>query len=277
MTGEILRLKPDQVINEIRQGKIAVVSAPKPVERPKSESIGTEKAKRIFGENFLGPEAILVMEDKLWARGVKVEFEIPKIDFPYSEVDIEKASRDVSKGKSRMVVLRPEWMIVKEGNQDVRKPVNILNLRDLFKNQTKDGSGRVICVSYDFNPFGKGSVFYSQDWYDNRDFAKEPLKAGYAMPTKRILPNSTNITWNDQQTLLEPGERRREANEAVWDMILYYASTGKKILGYRFDWTSSRLSDGRPVGVSGFASGGLCLNSWFPSISGDVLGVCPSR
>jgi hypothetical protein len=165
-------------------------------------------------------------------------------------------------------------MVIKKGNQDVRKPVNILNLRDLFKKEDRFGSGR---ISYQFNPFGEGPVFYNQDWYDNEDFAKQPLKAGYAMPTKEVLPDSTNTNWNDQQALLEPGERRREANEAVWDSILYYASTGIKILERHYDWTNSHTFNGSPVNVGDFDSHGLRLGSWLPSESPGFLGVCPSR
>jgi hypothetical protein len=273
MTGEILRLKPDQVISEIRQGTIEVVSVLKPVEQPEAEPGGIEKAKRIFGENFLGPDAIHVMETILKTNGVDVKFEIPTTTFPYTGSDIEKAKQDDSKGTPRMVVLRPEWMIVREGGKDIRKPVNILNLRDLFKKDDRFGSDR---ISYEFNPFGEGAVFCLQDWYDNEDFAKRPLKAGYAIPTKDILFDSIDTTWNDQQALLEPGERRREANEAVWDTILYYASTYKKIMEHPNDWTNSRTSDGSIVSVGDFDSRGLALRSWSPWYSEGALGVCPS-
>lgn len=262
MSETILRLKPEQVIQEIQNGQIEVVrSNLRPAETPRAEAVGVERAKGVFGENFLGEEAIHVMEAKLKKAGVDVKFEIPTTNFPYTEADIEKARQDESRGRGRMVVLRPEWMFVKERNKDIKKPVNILNLRALLK---------------DKNPFGSGVIFYNQGWYNDQDFAKQPLTAGYAMPTREIITGSTSTTWNDQQNLLEPGERRREANEAVWDTILYYASTGKKVLETRWDWTAT-ASDDDLVYVGYFGSDGLYVDYRPPSYPLPYIGVCPSR
>ncbi len=279
--SEILRLQPGVVINEIRAGVIEVISTPKPSEAPRVEPAtrpGTEKAKALFGENFLGEEVIHVMESKFKAAGVNVKFEIPTDRFPYSDTDVEKAKQDEARGRGRLIVLRPEFMTVKKGGKDVKKPVNIINLRELFKKEKKNVLGQVTEVTYDNNPFGSGTVFYNQNWYNkDEDFATLSLKPGYAMPTKEVVNDSRSKDWNTQQALLEPGERRREANEVVWDTLLYYGATGKKILEKDYDWTSSRASDGRLVSVGYFASAGLRLSHWNPSDSNAYLGVCPSR
>ena len=211
MPEAILRLKPEQVIQEIQGGQIEVIRGdfPTPVEPlPRVESAGVEKAKNVFGENFLGEEAIHLMESKFQVAGVNVKFEIPQVSLPYFDADIENARQDEVRDRGRMVVLRPQWMVVKEGNKEVRKPVNILNLRELFKKEAKNLLGKVTKVTYDNNPFGTGAIFYVQDWCDSKDFAKESLKPGFGMPTREVIPGSTSKTWNDQQALLEPGERR---------------------------------------------------------------------
>ena len=48
------------------------------------------------------------------------------------ETQLQAAKAEKADGKERMVILRPEWMVV-DGE---RKPVNILTLRDLFKQET---------------------------------------------------------------------------------------------------------------------------------------------
>lgn len=276
---EILRLGKDTVISEVHSGTIKVVSqiiSPEPPKVEPSKHGSLEKTKRLFGENFLGEDAIHIMENKFKTAGIEVKFEIPNLIFPYSEANIEKARQDENRDRSRMIVLRPEWMIIREGRQNVRKQVNILNLRELFKKENRH-QGQVISITYNNNPFGSDAVFYDQDWYDDQDFAKQALKPGYAMPTREILDDSRSKNWDEQQTLLESGERRREANETVWDTLLYYASTGKKILESDYDWTQTRTSDGDLVLVGYFGSNGLGLSSWRRSDSDDDLGVCPSR
>ncbi len=282
MPEQILTFKPGETAKLIGEGKMTVVSTPSVVEPsgepPKSERQGIEKAKQLFEEDFLGEEAIHIFEEKCRMKGINVQFEIPQVDFSYSESDIEQAKQEEAMEKTRMAVLRPEWMIVKEGNKDTRKPVTILNLRDLFKKETRNLLGVVSGVTYDNNPFGEGTVFYkySPDWYATENFAKEQLKAGYALPTKEVLPGSTNRTWDDQEKLFEPGEHRREANEAVWDTLLHYAATGRKNLERIWDRTNGRTSYGDAVYVA-FRSDGLRVGYWFPGRPRPNLGVCSSR
>ena len=278
-----LPFDPNLVPQLLKEGRMKIVGAtqtPSHPENPKTEIHGSvvERAKAIFGEDFLGEEAIHLMEDKLKTAGIDVRFEIPDPNtFPYSQQDIEQAKQDDAKDRARMLVLRPSWMVVKEKGQDVRKPINILNLRELFKKEARNKLGMVTGVTYDRNPFGSGAVFYKQDWYDEQDFAKAQLDSGYSLPTKEVLPNSTSMTWHNQQNLLEPGERRRGAVEVVWDEILYYARTGKKVLPNRWDWTKTQTSDGRLVHVGAFASDGLRVARWDPDETHSNLGVVPSR
>lgn len=225
---------------------------------PATGEKGLEKAKKLFGEDFLGEEAIHLMEQKCQASGINVKFEIPKAGNILTDEMLKLLQEDKKNGRERLVSMHPEFMTVNGKG----KPVNLLNLRELF-NRT--------------NPFGNGAVIYNQNWYSNEDFAKQSLKAGFGLPTKEVLADSTSKTWDKQQTLLLKGERRREAIEVLWDGILYYATTGKKLLEDKYDWTQTRTSDGRLVDVGAFASGGLVVDLWDPGSSRSGLGVCPSR
>lgn len=265
MAEEILRLQPDKVKVLIKQGKIEVVSSPK-VEPIASMGGSFEKAKQLFGEDFLGEEAIRVMEEKCKAAGIDVKFVIPALgnfdtiglNAGVSNQLLETAKADEQRGRSRLVVLRPELMVVNRES----KPITILNLRELFKNK---------------NPFGQGKLFYNQTWFDNENFAKEGLKASIGLPAKEVLPDSLSKKWEEQETLLEPGEHRREAIETLWDTLLYYSATGKKVLERHWDWGNTRTSDGYLVMVGGFRADGVDVSSRWPGRSGPGVGVCPSR
>ncbi len=286
MTNEnLLPFDPNKVPDLIKQGKVKVITAPLP---PIVEPIGgirsNEQAKQLFGEDFLGEEAIHIMEQKCQIKGINVTFEIPQIGsfdsnafrFGLSDEILETAKADEATGRARMVVLRPEFMTV-DGE---RKPVTLLNLRDLFRKEEQDPDDANEIIVTDNNPFSDGAgeaIFYDQDWYDDEEFAKQPLRPGFGLPTKEVIDDSLSKKWGEQQALLLPEERRREPVEVAWDAILYYAATGKKVLKQTWDWTGQRTSDGYLVYVGYFGSDGLVVRSWDPGDAGEGVGVCPAR
>lgn len=266
----LLPFDPNKVPDLIKQGKIRVVgaptvpSAPEPVVIPSSRAV--ERAKQLLGEDFLGEEAIHMIEQKFQVAGVNVRFDIPRANL--MDPVVEAAKADEAHSRARLIVLRPEAMVV----NGERKPLNLINLRELFR---KDRRGREF--AYDNNPFGNGTIFYKQDWYDGQDFAQESMRAGFGLPTKEVIRDSTSKTWDQQQSLLLPEENRREAVETAWDTLLYYSNTGKKLLTNRWDWGNSLTSLGYRVHVGVFDSNGLHVNDWYPSGSREDVGVCPSR
>lgn len=269
---EILSLPQGSAKNLIKKGEMTILAPPK---EQQPQVAGTERAKELFGDDVLGAEAILTMEQKLQQAGVNVKFEIPQIGFKYMEPDLQRAKEDATRGRERFVTLRPSWMSV-DGQ---RKPITLVSLRDLFRQeqQVKEGRKTVTVVTYDKNPFGDGAVFYNQDWYDNEDFANKQMIEAYAMPTNETLADSLNISWNDQVNLIEQGEVRRDAVETAWDTILYYAKTGRRLLKTKYDWGHDQSSYGRRVYVGYFGANGLIVYDWHPDDSSPDFGVCPSR
>ncbi len=258
MTGEILRLKPEEVARLFAEGKMEVVA-----------DYMIERAKELLGKDFLGVEAIRNMESKFEWVGVNVEFAIDNIPvFPYDEQDLKLA-----KSNGEMVVLRPAGML--SGGRHVG--VTVVKLRDLFQ---KD-------------PLGKSDppIFF-RDWFDKEDFATKPeeLKLGWTIVKKEVLGGSTDIGWHDRDQLLRQYEaglkgksaknvsvRRRTATEAVYDIMLYYVNTGDKLLLNMWDLTSSQTSIGNVVSVGGYYKHGLLVSIGSPRISIQSGGVCPSR
>ncbi len=257
----------------VEEGKWKVATPPRVETQSRVEDPKVESARNLFGEDFFGEEAIHNFEEKCKLKDINVSFEIPQTVIHLNEAELESAKSEEAEGKGRMVVLRPEWMVV-DGE---KKPVNILTLRDLFKQETVDpNEPNKTITSYDNNPFGEEPVFWDTDWFDEEVFAQEQMKPGYGLPTKEVIPDSWNKTWDDQTALLGEGEKRREAVETVWDSLLYYAATGEKILEDKWDWTNSQTSVQRRVRV-GWDSGGLLVGRWNPGDPNPDIGVCSSR
>ena len=121
--------------------------------------------------------------------------------------------------------------------------------------------------------------FFCVDWYKNEDFfTEEKTKEGMAVIGKNIIPETLDKNYEEQDKILkELGSERRSAVEIMYDIIQYKEKTGYYLLGSRYEWSSSRSSDGRIVGVGSFDSDGVNVNSHGPDYSNDGLGVSFSQ
>lgn len=243
-------------------------------EAPSPKDNMVERAKEILGKDFLGLEAVRKMEAALKGVGANVEFRLDRLpDFPYSEQDLQLAKQN-----GEMVVLRAS-----HANIDGRTaPLSLISFRELFK---KDPVGGIPALFYSFRSD-------ANDWYLQENFATNSLEMelGWAIVKKEFLNGSTSKNWQQQEEVMKKyGEdlrakggtntqvRRRTAKEAVWDTMLYYSNTKEQLLETKYDWTSSRASGDRLVGVGGFDSGGLYVGRWDPANQNPDIGVCPSR
>ncbi len=214
-----------------------------------------ERVAKLFGEDFLGEQAIHKLEDKFRASRIgDVKFEIPIIPFHLNQTQLETAKKDEQKGKARMVVLRPEFMTVR-GERQLITFASLYNIYGVRNNTN--------------NPFVGSGL-----WFDSAPFAKEGLKAKFALPTKEVIPGSLGKKWNEQEKLIEPGESRREVVEVLWDILLYYGTTDKRLLGSHLDWTKTHTGNGDFGCLGRFNSGGYEVTNRNPSDNGTYVGVC---
>jgi len=219
-----------------------------------------------LGCDFLGVEAIEVLENKFGEVGVNVRFPLNELPpFPYTEGDLQAA-----RTFGEMLVLRPEAVIV---NGRVA-PLTMREFTYLL---------RRIRVKLNF------SERDTSDWYRKGEFAQ--IRLGWALVKKDVLPGSTNSTWNSQEYLLRKYEaalkergaqnasvKRRTAAEAVYDLLLHYANTGEMLLQDKFDWTLTRGPQKTSVFVGDFNPRALVVSyCWPESPRRGNIGVCPSR
>lgn len=213
----------------------------------------------IFKGEVLGKESIKVMEQKCKDAGIEVSFESENVQVQYSEEELRDFAPERHPGNNRSAILRPEFMTV-NGEQ---MPITIKNLKKLFNG---------------INPFGTGELFSNQDWFDSEAFVNEAMVPRYAFPTIGLLQSSLSKTWSEQEKLLNEGESRRNAVEAVWDSILQYANaSNNKPLSNNYDWTSTQTVGGGRVSVGRFDGNGLGLDSWSPGSSAPRIGVVAQR
>ena len=167
-------------------------------------------------------DAIHIMEDKCKAAGIDISFCFPLTYddslFPYSDQDIQTIQNDASVGKARIIILSPSDMIV-NGHKE---PISIFTLVRLFK---------------EINPFGEGRIFHEDDFDDDNSYPVGALVPGFACSTKCCIPNSYKFLGLINKHVKRDGGSRREAIDTVWDILLYYAVTGKRLLENEFDWT----------------------------------------
>jgi len=219
-------------------------------------------AKELFGADFIGEEAIRAMEGQCKQAGIEAHFITDNVDLSYAIEKLEEAGKEKGTDRERFLVMRPSGVKFKDEVGEYDGPITISALKRLFK---------------DKNPFGDGTLIYDNSWYEGEAFADQPLQAKYAMPTKKILPESRSKNWADQEKLLKPGETRREAIETLWDTIAYYSSTKQRLLSDGYDWSKTSTSHDDRVFVGDLGRDGVSVGVADPSPSFSDLGVCPAR
>lgn len=70
---------------------------------------------------------------------------------------------------------------------------------------------------------------------------------------------------------------RQSPVEALYDLLVYFEHTGKRMLELEHTWTSRRSADGHLVYVGFFVAYGAGVYGWRPDYVGDDLGVSFSR
>jgi hypothetical protein len=295
MAEEILRLQPDKVKALIKQGKMGIVQAPS-VERSSTSSDLVEFSRKLFEQDFLGPEIV----EKTFGLSLSPG-EIPPIQFTHQELD--EAHRN------------DEILILRVPRTPDRSPLTMQKMQEILQPA--------------FDATGNGKVLFPLDWYKNEDFfTQDRPRLGWALVAKKPVDTSksknfleqseiladylkavayrnTNVPSNFAEAISELGRERQAiagilgsdqkgasaklvdlkinqltrqtATETMYDLMMYFQNNGERLLPNIYTWTNTRTSDGSLVMVGRFDSNGVHVRSYWPDYSDPRVGVCPSR
>lgn len=121
------------------------------------------------------------------------------------------------------------------------------------------------------------TLFYSQDWYDKQDFAKDKGEVGWQLIRKVPIADSTSKTWKEQQALLSKDEETPTAQIVVYTMVGHFLATEERLFEKIYVRTSSLDSDGSRVRVGSFDSKGLNVDGGSDGGRDDRIGVSAGR
>jgi len=218
-------------------------------------AIDVETARRILGDDLLGPVEV---------RDVfGLEEAVPPI--PYSPAEIESAA---SAG-GELLVLRTQ--------RAAGKPLTLLRLIERAPN------------AFDRHFLRKMGYQLKEEWgIELEPLANSETSApGWMLVRKEILDETRNLPYEEQTEQMRGyarsrrvhagAIRRRSAVETAYDLVLYQAARGVRLLADTWDWTTSRTLDGGYLNVGGFGPNGMQVLSYSTAVRHGALGVCPSR
>ncbi len=271
-------------------------------EIPKSATI--EKAKELFGTDFLGPDQIKK------ALGFEVDPNaIPNIKF--SQEELERA-----KELDQYLILRMD----RDGNGTPLTMEHLVNAMQPV-----------------FTADDKGKILYGVDWYPDEPFYKtETPRMKWALVSKSPVPDSTSANYLKQSeviaaylkntvfrgqtippeyqaafteldnqkgviaSLIDPSSNtyantwkdgadrlaklkltqltRQLPVEVVYDFLVYFRNTDDvRLLESMYTWTAQQTQDGSLVLVGYSAANGASGGRWYPDDSHPHVGVVLSR
>ncbi|MFH0814610.1 MAG: hypothetical protein V1902_00745 [Candidatus Falkowbacteria bacterium] len=129
----------------------------------------------------------------------------------------------------------------------------------------------------------KPELFYSKaddGWYCKQEqtFARDDkVGEGWLALRKKVVPNSTDKTWGEQQKLLSAEERVPNAAEVAWGVIAYKAVRDEFLLPTMYARTSSVSALGVHVLIGYFDAAGLHVYYYWYDDRDDGLGLAGAR
>lgn len=254
--AEIIRRPKEEFIKMIQSGAVRKVAPviPEP-EKKLSHPGSVEHAKKLFGNDFYGEEAIERLNEKIRFDICNANFKFAVSyyrKFPFTEDQLKNAKDDEKNGRERILVLRPAALTMDGISFET------ITLNKLIKYKIIDKYRDITLTYFLLTYLGLKVADYFEPYLN------ETLKPGFAMPTKYPIPNSAAISFSEQEKLIPPGESRRSAVEAVWDMKLCQAN-GMSILRDNWDWTRSERLLKKKVAIANGRN--KMINSLAESIS----------
>jgi len=124
----------------------------------------------------------------------------------------------------------------------------------------------------------KRELFCSHEdsWYNNEQFAQNKGEVGWHLVRKNVLPNSTDKTYADQQTLADTDETP-SARVMVYTIIGHYLATGEQLFKNVYTRCAELGADGIRVLVGYFFAYGLGVYYYSDDYCGSWIGLAPAR
>ena len=189
------------------------------------------EAKQVLGSNFIGPDELTLIADKM---GIKVPTEIPII--PY---DLEELK---NKQKDYILILGSSQM--KNG-----EPLTLKTLRDHFG----------------VNPDVSEPCFYDQDWYLKEDFATNcTVEQKWYLLRKELIENTRGM---DTETQTEVNHKYLpSALLCAYIFFAWYFYSSQYLWKNDFVWCSDldsnddRIYVARYYDLTGFSKNGFSIH-----------------
>lgn len=258
-------------------------------------------AEKLFGQDFLGPDQI----NSAFLDQVEIPEIIPSI--PFSRQELERAKElgqmlilRVNKAKdgSDLTIKRINTML----DGKIRDKDNVLyqNLIDIYKGESFYNKHTPILswalVSKEIVPHSSNTNYLQQTealvkYLEDEVFKGKALPTEYAEAVAEFEKEKANIApaisstieseWKEAASKMEALKltqlTRQSPTEAIYDNIVCYQQTGKRLLENIYTWTKLRRNDGSLIFVGDFSSNGVCISAREPNCSAPHLGVAFSR
>ncbi len=107
-------------------------------------------------------------------------------------------------------------------------------------------------------------LFYGHEevWYSKQAFAKDRCEIGWHLVRNALVANSTNKTWDEQQTFLSQDEETPKAQVLIYTIIGYFLATGDRLFENAYVRCLDLGSSGGRVFVGDFDGDGLDVSSY---------------
>lgn len=174
-----------------------------------------EKAKQLFGVNFIGIDELSAIADKL---GIQVPLLAPEL--PYSQSELELHSKDC------ILILGIEKMIDGKG-------FTLMNLREKF------GTDSLVSEP----------SFYNQDWYLKEKFITEGLENRWYLIKKSVFEDSRAVLPN----LLETKYKFPNALLCAYAFFVFWFHENTILWKFDFVWCSDTDHNGDRIYVGKYA------------------------
>lgn len=174
-----------------------------------------ERAKQLFGENFLGPNEVRCLMEKFEA-GYSFN-EVPPLNYTWDT--LEKCAKE-----GYILVMGVDRIFPQD------KPLTIRMLRDKFG----------------FSPDVAEPCFYNQDWYLAETFIDEPLPLGWYLIKKDVFEDTRAEQPVD---ILSKGIKFPSAILCTYTFFAYYFARKEYLWWHDFVWCSDTDHNGDRIYV----------------------------